>query len=111
MIGGAQPPAAPQTARLAAPVATAMAQPEGADIYAGLDAVEAAAALDWERQLAPVVGPVLKLAGEAGDFETFRARLPELLAEMEIGPLVDGLVAALFIARETGNRAENPDAA
>ena len=119
VIGGAQPPAQPPAAppaaaaaRLAAPVATAAAAPpDGADIYAGLDAVEAAAALDWERQLAPMVGPVLKLAEEAGDFETFRARLPELLAEMEIGPLVDGLVAALFIARETGNRAENPDEA
>lgn len=116
-IGGtpAAPPVAPPataTARALTPVETAAAQPaavltDARDIYAGLDAVEAAAALDWSRQMTPLIAPILQAAEEAGSFEAFRARLPALLGEMEIGPLVDGLAAALFVARETGFRSRD----
>jgi len=104
VIGGA--PAAPvATARdiRAASRAMAEARLAEADIYRSIDAIEATAALEWERQLAPMIEPILRLAAETGSFEAFRARLPELLGEMEIGPLVDGLVAALFQARGEGD--------
>lgn len=75
----------------------------GPDPFATLDRIEAAAALGWRAEVAPMIEPVLRLAAEAGGYDEFRRRLPELLEEMEIGPLVDGLVAAMFQARAEGD--------
>lgn len=107
----APPPAAPpaETARrIARLIELARAEPaEPADPWSALDPIEAAAALDWERQLGPMIEPIEALAAEVeaagGGYAEFRARLPELLERMEVGPLIDGLVGAMFQARAMGD--------
>lgn len=102
-IGGATAPADDADAalnRLRMVFARNRAEPP--DPFASLDRIEADAALRWREEAGPLIEPILRLAAEAGGYDEFRRRLPELLEEMEIGPLVDGLVAALFQARAEG---------
>lgn len=73
------------------------------DPYAGLDDIELEAALEWEPQMAPLIDPIRALVAEAGSLEEIRDRLPELIDGAQIGPLVEGLVAAMFRARALGD--------
>lgn len=121
----AEPPAAPSAAnfhkglkdaiaarnRAAAPTCTCgcgtaanRAGGDGtADPYADLDVIEAEAALEWEPQLAPLIDPIRALVAEAASLEEIRDRLPELAVGADLGPLVGGIVAALFLARANGD--------
>ena len=70
------------------------------------NAVERLALAEWEPMMAPIIEPILEAAGEAlerGDtLEQFRARLPELLAAMDDGPIVATLHRMGFTAALSG---------
>lgn len=101
VIGGATKPDAPPAAALNR-LARALNR-ETRDPYADLDPIETEADLRWERELDGVIGPILSLVDEAGSLQEVQRRLPELLGEMEVGDLIQGLVAAMFQARVTGD--------
>lgn len=121
-VGGVMQPAAPVPG--AAPDATAPARNQaqgactcgacltreanaaaGSDVYADLDPAEAQALLSWPAQMDGVLAPVLKLVDEAQSYDEIKRRLPELLGEMSLAQVVDGLVGALVQARAQGDLA------
>lgn len=70
------------------------------------EAVGRLVAEDWEPMMAPVVEPILEAARHALErgetLEVFRARLPELLADMDDGPFVETLHRMGFSAALSG---------
>ncbi|WP_027366943.1 DUF935 domain-containing protein [Desulfocurvibacter africanus] len=68
-----------------------------------IDELEAEALGEWEQLAAPVINPVLKLAEEAGSFEEFLAKLPELAGTMDSTVLARDLAEAAFKARGLGD--------
>ena len=96
------PPAGDQATLAATLIALARERPGDA---LG-NAVERLALAEWEPMMAPVIEPILEAAGEAlerGDtLEQFRARLPELLAAMDDGPIVATLHRMGFTAALSG---------
>lgn len=58
---------------------------------------------DWENQITPLVDPIQQLLLEAQDEEEFKARLPELVGQMDATELVKGLADAAFRARGLGD--------
>jgi len=57
---------------------------------------------DWEPQLAPLVGPVLAAAAAADSFEAFKARLIDLVGDVDGGALADRLARSAFGGRVAG---------
>ena len=64
---------------------------------------------DWAEQLEPMLTPIERLAAEVDTPDEFRARLPELLARMDAGALIENLADATFRARGLGDAADQPD--
>jgi len=65
-------------------------------------------ASDWERVTAPLVSPIERLAAECRSIEEFKARLPQLLEQMDTAALTEALAQAQFAAAVFG-RAEPPE--
>lgn len=53
---------------------------------------------DWERVTNPLVEPIAALAAEVNSYEEFQARLPELIAGMDINLVVEALSQGQFAA-------------
>jgi phage gp29-like protein len=68
-----------------------------------LEEMADAEAEEWEPVMAPIVNPVLALAGQAESFEEFLAELPRLLEEMNPDELINKLARATFKARGMGD--------
>lgn len=68
-----------------------------------IDQLSEEAQQDWRPLLQPVLDPLQQLADDAQDFEEFRARLPELLEEMDNSELVERLAKFAFRARGLGD--------
>lgn len=68
-----------------------------------LDTLAAEALADWQPLMRPVVDPLRTLAAACRSADEFRARLPELLAEIDATALVDALAGAAFRARGLGD--------
>lgn len=77
--------------------------PAGSD---AMDALIDEALADWEHMLTPMVSPLLAAmdaAAAAGEsLESFRARMPALIQEMDPTPLAERLARAAFVARLAG---------
>jgi len=71
-----------------------------------IDHLVTQALADWQPLMQPMVQPLLQAlqqAIEAGDsLQTFRDRLPELMAAMDHGPLGEQLARAMFVAQLAG---------
>jgi phage gp29-like protein len=78
----------------------AQGRPAGGDI---IDEITADLAGDWEPVMAPILDPVQQLADNAGSFEEFLSRLPELLQAMDPSELVERLARGTFRARGVGD--------
>jgi phage gp29-like protein len=65
-------------------------------------------ASDWEHVTAPLVSPIERLAAECRSLEEFKARLPQLLEQMDTAALTEALAQAQFAAAIFG-RAEPPE--
>lgn len=72
-----------------------------------IDELEAEALSEWEQLVAPVINPVLRLAEEAGSFEEFLAKLPELVGTMDSTALARDLAEAAFRARGLGDAGDD----
>ena len=55
------------------------------------------------------LGPIRELAQESRDYADFRVRLPEVLEEMDVEDVGQGLAAALFKARGLGDATDSVD--
>lgn len=66
-------------------------------------------ASDWQRVTEPLVSPIERLMEECKTLEEFRARLPQVLEQMDAEALVGLLASGTFAARLLG-RAEGTDA-
>lgn len=67
-----------------------------------LDALAEDLAGDWEKVTDPLVAPVLAFAAEADSFESFQAKLPELIQGMDASVLAEALAQGQFAARIWG---------
>lgn len=81
----------------------------GASQTDDLDALAADMASDWERVTEPLVSPIERLMQECKTLEEFRARLPQVLEQMDAEALVGLLAKGAFAARLLGG-AEPPTA-
>jgi hypothetical protein len=72
------------------------------------DQLAADMASDWERVTEPLVSPIERLMEECKTLEEFRARLPQVLEQMDADALVGLLASGTFAASLLG-RAERPD--
>lgn len=79
-------------------------KPDGPD---EIDELETEALAEWEHLAAPVINPVLRLAEEAGSFEEFLAKLPELVGTMDSTALARDLAEAAFRARGLGDAGDD----
>lgn len=68
-----------------------------------LDELADEAAAEWQPVLRPLLDPLQQLAEQAEDFDEFRARLPELLEQMDDSALIEHLARAAFRARGMGD--------
>jgi len=90
------------------PAAALAAMRAGADPTDEIDLLAADMASDWERVTEPLVSPIERLMDECKTLEEFRARLPQVLEQMDADALVGSLASGSFAARLLG-RAERPD--
>lgn len=58
---------------------------------------------NWQPQMAGIIDPLRQLLDDAQDIDEFRARLPELLEQMDASELVNQLADAGFRARALGD--------
>ncbi|MCG3177436.1 MAG: hypothetical protein MOGMAGMI_02410 [Candidatus Omnitrophica bacterium] len=98
-------PAKPETKGPAAALAAMRAGAAPADEF---DQLAADMASDWERVTEPLVSPIERLMEECKTLEEFRARLPQVLEQMDADALVGLLASGTFAARLLG-RAERQD--
>jgi phage gp29-like protein len=68
-----------------------------------LDDLVDEAAAEWQPVMRPLLDPLQQLAEQAQDFDEFRARLPELLEQMDDSVLIEQLARAAFRARGMGD--------
>jgi phage gp29-like protein len=68
-------------------------------------------ASDWEVLTDPLIAPIVALASEVDNFETFSAKLPALIQGMDAGKLVEALAQGQFAAaiwgRVNGSQSED----
>lgn len=74
------------------------------------DLLAATMASDWQRVTEPLVSPIERLMEECKTLEEFRARLPQVLEQMDADALVALLASGTFAAHLLG-RAERTDTA
>jgi hypothetical protein len=72
-----------------------------------LDALEAEALEEWERDLDPILEPLLDAVEDAKDYDDMVAMLPDVLPAMNLQQLADRLAAAGFKARAEGEVKES----
>lgn len=111
------PVAAPAPAPAAAPapgkaaLATQLPGAPGGDV---LDDLVAEATADWRPVMEPMVAPLLaeldKAVAAGETIEAFRARLPELIEQMDSRPQAERMARAAFLARLAGEADLDPDA-
>ena len=68
-----------------------------------IDAMVSEALKDWEQTGDTFTSPVLQLAKDAGSFEEFLARLPDLQKTLEPAAFVEQLAMLSFKARALGD--------
>jgi len=100
---GATPDVAPDKAKAALAAMRAGTSPTDE-----FDHLAADMASDWERVTEPLVSPIERLMEECKTLEEFRARLPQVLEQMDADALVGLLASGTFAARLFG-RADRPD--
>lgn len=99
-----QPVETPATAATRVVAATAL---NGLDEF---DLLVDELAGDWELVTNPMIAPIESLASEVNSFDEFKARLPELIAQMDTSLVIEALSKGQFAAaiwgRINGPRAE-----
>lgn len=100
----AEPPMVEATARLAAATRIVAAANRAVQAVEEDELEDLADELagDWERVSSPLIQPLLDAAAEAGDYESFLARLPELIQDMDADALAQLLAQGQFAARIWG---------
>lgn len=94
---GTDPAVSPiDPARLA--IQSQQAMPEGD----ALDDLAAAALEGWQPMMDGVLSPIERLAAQCADADEFRRRLPEILADMDTGQVMEVLARSCFAARAAG---------
>ncbi len=112
--GTSPAPAAPvspaKNTALNAPEANPQDVPSADDI----DELADAGAGDWEPLMSPLVRAIERLAQEVADAgggaAEFKARLPELYAQMDEARIAEAVATATFKARALGDATDNPAA-
>lgn len=78
-----------------------------------LDNLVAEAIGDWRPVMEPMVQPLLtaldKAIAQGETLESFRARLPELIDQMDSRPQAERMARAAFLARLAGEADLDPD--
>lgn len=92
------------------PQPAAAAMRAGAVMADEFDMLAADMASDWQRVTEPLVSPIERLMDECKTLEEFRARLPQVLEQMDADALVALLASGSFAAHLLG-RAERTDTA
>jgi phage gp29-like protein len=108
------PAPAPAPAGAPAPgkaaLATQLPSAAGGDV---LDDLVAEATADWRPVMEPMVAPLLaeldKAVAAGESIEAFRARLPELIEQMDSRPQAERMARAAFLARLAGEADLDPD--
>ena len=85
------------------PAQTALNRQQPSATADALDEIEADMLADWQPQLHGVIEPLQRLLDDVETEEAFKARLPELLAEMDSSELVAQLAEGMFRARAHGD--------
>lgn len=75
------------------------------------DQLSADMASDWERVTEPLVSPIERLMNECKTLEEFRARLPQVLEQIDADALVGLLASGTFAARLHGRAGRSEDMA
>ena len=73
-----------------------------------LDALEAEALEEWERDLDPILEPLLDAVEDARNYDELLARLPDVLPAMNLQRIADRLTVAGFNARAESHEGYNP---
>jgi len=68
-----------------------------------LDEIAAEELDEWEKQVSPVLDPVVAMIREADSYEEIISKLPDMVEEMDATKVIESLARAAFKARGMGD--------